>query len=1022
MDDGALARTLLDTLSPDAPTRARATATLESQSHVHGYALALARAALDGEATETHGRQLAAVLLKRHVRERWTSDDGAPGAMGASEREEVKRMLPMGLSDPSSKMRSAFAAAIAQVCANEGGAWEALAERLVEGVRSKRSKEEVLGCLKCYEYIGGEIDAKDVAMFGPRLFPELLALARDAEDRAVRRRASGAFTSTLHMLTSLSGEEQRAMRDMMVPYLPVWLETVSLELESVPNPNAFDECASTLEALKGLSLAVQYFTKSAGETLMPALSRGAMMFHTIAPIWAAYSEEQEHVDLGNESDGDTVSFDAVITELLELVIQIAEQPKLNKLLEANLLDTIYITIGYMTMSTQQEAEWTDDPNQFIADEEEDFSNVRAACGLMLDSLSNRFGPKCVGALASAAEKRMVESISARQSGDAKWWRAREATLLAVGTLNDAIVASAQKARETGKPAPLDVAAFVKAVIDTDFHESTALSAPFLRGRALWMCARLSSAVPPAMAETVLSCSVSSMAPDLPPPLRIGACRAMAEFLPLAKREVMAPYVGEIYKGLGGLLVEAGEETIHLILEAMHVLIKADAEAAAAWLGALTPAVVKIWGEYVRDPLISADACEVFEALAAIPACQPQLHATLVPTLSHILASPSEQPDMLVEATLDLLTIILRPAGLAEAKATHNACFKYVCGLIMHSDDAGVMQGAAETLRAFLRAGKESMLEWGTGNENVGGGDVLRAMFEAASRLLDPTLEDSASLTAAPLMCQMLRRLPTKVGPVLRDITAAVVARLRSSKQPNLSASLLTVFARIAHFDANAFIELLSSLPSGGEEPNAFDFVMRQWVENQGMVYGSFDIKLTTSALGIILSTQHAALSAVIVKGQIVEHPSESGRIRTRQRARDVGPEEWTRVPLSSKIVEVLADALIELEESANEDLGFEDEEWEEDDDAFDAFDDAGEFARDEGFTSGDLFERLLMAKGLANFDPDDDDEAEDPVNDIDLRAFILDGLRSLHASGALVPLAQNVGARQQRAMHEALSK
>jgi len=297
--------------------------------------------------------------------------------------------------------------------------------------------------------------------------------------------------------------------------------------------------------------------------------------------------------------------------------------------------------------------------------------------------------------------------------------------------------------------------------------------------------------------------------------------------------------------------------------------------------------------------------------------------------------------------------------------------------------------------------------------------------------LDPNLEDSASLYAAPLLCQMLRRLPNKVGPVLGDIVAAVVARLRSSTQPNLSASLLTVFARVAHVDAVAFVELLTSLPSGGDEPNALDFVMRSWVEKQPDVHGSFDIKLTTSALGLLLNTQHPALSAVVVNGALVETPAESGRIRTRARARTAGPEVWTQIPLPAKIVQLLADVLIEYAEGA---AGADDdyEEWEEDrasdeDDALDHDDDdddldrLGAFTTDlnEGFT-GDLFERLLMRGGFDAFDPDDADEAEDPVNDVDLRAFVVDGFKSLHASGALAPLASVVDVRHQRAIHDAL--
>ena len=1030
-DVPAVARCLEGTLSADAAARASASEAIERCGSFPGFAGTLAKIALSPDAAEASTRQLSAVLLKKHVREHWNARDRGfvPPELTEVEKAELKAVLPSGLADGWSKMRTAFAAAIAQTVTSDGQIWNELTARLVDGIRAKRSREEVLGCLKCYEIIAGDVDARDIASVGPALFPELLTLARQGEDAALRRRAAGAFTSTVATLTSMSGQEQKMTRDVLLPYLPTWLETLAMTLERVPEPNNFDQCASTLEALSSLALAVQYFVKPAGDALMPALSRGAAMFHAAAPVWAAYAEETDHEDPGMDSDGDRVSFEAVVTELLELVINIAEQPKLQKLLEPSLADTVYITMGFMAMSTSQEEQWSDDPNQFIADEDDDFSTVRAACLLMLDSLGARFGAKAVAAVATATERRLGESIAARHSGDKLWWRGREAALLAVGTMNDTILASIERAREKGVAAPFDIATFLTTIIDTDLHESTAASVPFLRGRALWVAARLSREIPPDVANTVLRASVGSLAPNLAAPLRIGACRAIAEFLPIAKKEVTAPYIGDVYTGLGNLLVDAGEETLHLILEAMLVLIKADDTAAAAWLGALAPAVLKIWAEYVRDPLVSADTSEVFEALAAIPACQAPLHAMLVPTLSRILASPNEQPEMLVEATLDLLTIILRPATVTEAKSTHEACFKYVCGLILHSDDAGVMQGASEALRAFLRAGKEDMLAWGSGDTSIGGGDVLQAMFQAASRLLDPNLEDSASLYAAPLLCQMLRRLPNKVGPVLRDIVAAVVARLRSSTQPNLSASLLTVFARVAHVDAVAFVELLTSLPSGGDEPNALDFVMRSWVEKQPDVHGSFDIKLTTSALGLLLNTQHPALSAVVVNGALVETPAESGRIRTRARARTAGPEVWTQIPLPAKIVQLLADVLIEYAEGA---AGADDdyEEWEEDrasdeDDALD-HDDDDDLDRlgaltdlNEGFT-GDLFARLLMRGGFDAFDPDDADEAEDPVNDVDLRAFVVDGFKSLHASGALAPLASVVDVRHQRAIHDAL--
>ena len=70
---------------------------------------------------------------------------------------------------------------------------------------------------------------------------------------------------------------------------------------------------------------------------------------------------------------------------------------------------------------------------------------------------------------------------------------------------------------------------------------------------------------------------------------------------------------------------------------MLVVVKSDADAAAAWSGALAPATLRVWAAKVADPLLAADARDVLEALAAVSACVPSLHQLAVPTLSGVLA-------------------------------------------------------------------------------------------------------------------------------------------------------------------------------------------------------------------------------------------------------------------------------------------------------------------------------------------------------------------------------------------------
>ena len=125
--------------------------------------------------------------------------------------------------------------------------------------------------------------------------------------------------------------------------------------------------------------------------------------------------------------------------------------------------------------------------------------------------------------------------------------------------------------------------------------------------------------------------------------------------------------------------------------------------------------------------------------------------------------------------------------------------------------SGRLQSAASAFARFYARGEPSLV-WGA-DGNGGGGDVLRAYLDVAARLLSPEVEDGACVFAAPLLGQMLRRLPRQMSPLLPEIVAAVVARVRSAKQPNLIAALLSIFARLVHADCNALVALLAGMPA-----------------------------------------------------------------------------------------------------------------------------------------------------------------------------------------------------------------
>ena len=64
--------------------------------------------------------------------------------------------------------------------------------------------------------------------------------------------------------------------------------------------------------------------------------------------------------------------------------------------------------------------------------------------------------------------------------------------------------------------------------------------------------------------------------------------------------------------------------LHIVLETLTVVIRADAQAAAVWESHVSPAVLRLWAANVSDPLLVLDTAEVLQSLAANPAALPSL--------------------------------------------------------------------------------------------------------------------------------------------------------------------------------------------------------------------------------------------------------------------------------------------------------------------------------------------------------------------------------------------------------------
>jgi hypothetical protein len=130
----------------DESRRRAAEAALEAAASRPGFAPALAGIAVGQDGAPPALRQLAAVVLKKLVRERWDSSAKhwvGPPVVSDADKEAVRSTLIHGLGDVSSAVRTAVSMAIAAVIESSvdlDSSWPGLLEGLVAAVRARTSE------------------------------------------------------------------------------------------------------------------------------------------------------------------------------------------------------------------------------------------------------------------------------------------------------------------------------------------------------------------------------------------------------------------------------------------------------------------------------------------------------------------------------------------------------------------------------------------------------------------------------------------------------------------------------------------------------------------------------------------------------------------------------------------------------------------------------------------------------------------------------------------------------------------
>ena len=608
-------------------------------------------------------------MLKQYIDVHWCCDSEkfrAPETSPAA-KQQIRNMLPMGLKESISKVRNTVAFSLAGIAHWDWpDAWPGLFDILMEAIRADH-QFAVQGAVRVLKELVRDLTDAHIPTVAPVILPDIYRIFCEAERFTVRTRARAVevFTSLTSMICTMGEVNKSLQKSLLNPVLTTFSEALVAAI-AAPDSHTSDAGLKT-EVLKALTVLVKNVPKQMS-TWLPQI---------LPPVWAILTASAEKyvrevVNEGGEddevvdSDGEVLGFENLVFAIFEFVHALVESNKFKSSVKAGLSELMYYIVIYMQITEEQCQKWTENPDSFVEDEDEDtFAySVRISSQDLLLALCEEFELECCASLAQAITRHVTEAKSVRAAGREEWWKLHEAAMLALGSAQDVIETQIKSGN-----VQFDIGSFMTDVVLADLNSPVH---PFLLGRCLWVASKFPSHLQHQTITSFLEGTVLGLGQDQPHPVRISAVRAIWGFCHHLKsksdsdasRQLLVPLLPALVDGLVNMATNfsSSSEILGLIMENLAVVLACDPQFTAAQEGKVSPLAIAIFLKYNSDPVITSLSQDIFKVLASNPGCSGPLQNRLVPTLVSIL-NASEDKNGLKGIALDVQSSLVRSSPL-----------------------------------------------------------------------------------------------------------------------------------------------------------------------------------------------------------------------------------------------------------------------------------------------------------------------------------------------------------------------
>ncbi|ETW01563.1 hypothetical protein, variant [Aphanomyces invadans] len=905
-----LTRLLEGTLSNDTTCREVAEAHLTNSMSTPGFALVLTQYIQAPLSLPL--AQLAAVLLKKVVLAHWEAGEDSTYVISDNEKTEVRNVLMQSLGNlahgnaPSHFEDSKFQTAYSLVLAELGKLdWPEKWPALVPGIIELMTTHTAFA-LKFFSVATDNIASDHFVELVPVLFPHLERVF-DASTTPTRfqGRVVAIVQTCLTMLgmMSQSGESAQAGAVLQSTVTP-WIGRFLRVLEAPPS----QDLGLYIVIVRALTSFIVEWPKDMS-SLVPSI---------LPPVWQlllkAVEDYETHVvlgadgvdgnDDGYDSDGEPNGQAALTMELMDFVRGLVHAPtkKTKVLVTQSLQPLVHTMVAYMQITRAQLELWSDDPNQYIIDEDDDSlqHNVRNTGADLLRELEATLGSTVLTATIQATQRRLAEPS----------WRLQEAALLVMGALAEPLLMT--RATVETNTAGLDLPQFLATLFDV-MH--AAESNIYLKARALWCASRFATVMTEAQLVAFIQASISGLDRAQVIPVKLYACRALGTFVQHEKAvAVLPPFATTIVERLVHLTIDATPETLHVVLETLALVVVDAADVAQPILRCVVP----LWVSHLDDRLVHDVVVDILAVLVANAAVAPAVLDHVVPPLGNVFHS------LYVLQAIEVIELLVKQPAVAPLVVP--VLLDPLLGVLLTTDDGSLLQHGGDVLKYFVMHASPQLEQFKT-TTGVSG---LDGVMQVVAKLLSPGVSDSGAMAVGGLVTQVLLRL-SAVLPVVtvHQLLHAVSTRLGNAQMPSLIQSLCTVFARLVHsFGVKSILDALESL-------GVLSFVVTTWIEHQDDFYGLYSMKVTLLALLKLLESQDPRVLSLVVKGEQLIETGSTRSLRSSTKAQSGSRSQqiqYSQVSFATKLVGLLAMTYVQFEDEAEaDDMNSSDEEDGDDD-------------------------------------------------------------------------------------------